>query len=125
MANEKWIHLTFAPHILKDDNLYEMIVYVDKHGTIYFFANAVFWCLGFDEPHVSVQQFVPPDEQHKLSFGSGIFLKEATVRKSISDRLNSGVLKSRKFQIVKRFETWFNNYLVRCKSKNPGKACPY
>lgn len=125
MAKEKWIHLTFAPNVLKDDKLYEILVYADKHNMFYFFANAVFWCLGFEEPHVSVQQFVPPNEQHRLSFGSGIFLKETTVRKLINDRLRSGNLKFKKFQTVQRFDTWFNNYLVKCKSNNPGRTCPY
>lgn len=125
MAKKRWIHLTFAPNVLKDDKLYEIIVYVDKHDTFFFFANAVFWCLGFDEPHIAVQQLVPPNEQHKLPFGSGIFLNEMTVRKLINDRLNSGVLKLKKYKIVKRFEAWFNSYLARCKSNNLLKTCPY
>lgn len=124
MAKEKWIHLTFAPNVLKGDKLYELVIYVDQHNTFYFFGNSVFWCLGFEEPHISLQQLVPSTEQHKLSFGSGIFLKENTVRKLINDRLISGNLKYKIFQTVKRFQAWFNNYLVICKSGH-GKTCPY
>lgn len=124
MVNEKWIHLTFARNVLKDDKLYEIIVYVDKHNAFYFFANAVLYILGFDEPHVWVHQLVPPNQQHKLSFGSGIFLNETTVYKLIQDRVYSGELNFKQFKIVQRFNTWLDNYLVECKSSNPGKFCP-
>ena len=127
MVNHKWIHLYFEPGILRENKSFEIIVYSDENKKFYFFGNAIFWILGYDEPHVALQQHVPPDKQHKIDLGSGIFLDEKTVNRLLGVRIKENI-PFRTFDRIRRFKDWFVNYLTICKGKNPNikkNTCPY
>lgn len=121
MDKHKWIHFKFPHNFFPqyDDNSYELIVYVDESNYFYFFANAILWCLGYDEPHVSLQNLTSPSEQHKIDLGSGIFLKEKTVQRIIRNRLLD--TNHPNHQV---FNDWFEKYLRNCKGTNPSNDCP-
>lgn len=121
MDKHKWIYFKF-PHDFfpeYDGNSYELIVYADKQNHFYFFGNAILWCLGYDEPHVSMKKLVNPSKQHNVPLGSGIFLEEKTVRRIITNRLNETNHPNHE-----RFKNWFEDYLKICKGATPSKNCP-
>lgn len=108
----KWIHKKFPPNFfpLYDGKDYELILYADDK--IYVFGNAFLWCLGYDSPHVHLQQLVPSNEQHTVKLGSGIFLDEITAQKLIRERLITT-----NHPNYKHFATWFQDYIINYKTK--------
>lgn len=121
MNKHKWIHFQFAHNFFPqyDGNSYELIVYSDENNHFYFFGYAILWCLGYNQPHVSLQSLVHLQNQHKIDLGSGIFLEEQTVRKLITNRLAETNHPNHQ-----AFENWFEDYLRVCKGSSSPKDCP-
>lgn len=119
MNKLKWNHFHLLPSVIADGKIYEIIVYADENKKYYFFGNSILWCLGYDQPHVSLQLLVPDHEQHKIPLGNGIFLDELTVKRLITQKRQSS--SNAKYQ---RFENWFKNYLSNCKGTTPSTECP-
>lgn len=118
MNNFKWRHFNLPPSIIPDENIYEILVYVDHRGIYHFFGYSILWCLGYEHPHVSMQTLVPPPERiDPSSFIHGIFLTEWTVRRLCAE-------KTRQDPSYKSFEDWFKSYLSTCKGNNPTDICP-
>lgn len=121
MDKHTWIHFQFPHNFFPqyDGNSYELIVYADEKKHFYFFGNAILWCLGYDQPHVSLQNLVRSEKQHKIDLGSGIFLEEKTVRRIITNRLAETNHPNHQ-----AFQNWFEDYLHVCKGTNPSNDCP-
>lgn len=117
----KWIHFKFSHDFFPeyDGNSYELIVYADKEDHFYFFGNAILWCLGYSEPHISMLHKVKENQQLNVPLGSGVFLTEQVVQRLITSRFNDT-----KNPNYKAFGDWFENYLKVCKEINPPKDCP-
>ena len=53
----------------------QIFVYKDqKTNKLYFSANDVAYCLGFDPPHEAIRDFIPTDHIKKLPYTNGKFL---------------------------------------------------
>lgn len=93
----------------------EMIVYRNPKAELYFFANTVAACLGFERPHEAIRLRVKDEDKHSVPIGSGIFLNEEGV-----ERLTATVPAHKTL-----FNQWMFSYIQNCtQSRMPGSDCP-
>lgn len=113
MFHHKWVMFRLPPFSFNPERTHpkELIVYQDEEHDLYFFANSIFACLGYQKPHLEVQRSVLPQNQHRVPLGSGIFLKTETV----NDLANSN----------QEFKAWFNEYVDQCTNFHTRESnCP-
>lgn len=108
-ARRPWVYFRIPPldnPLLIDRDpfrYHELIVYKNPQGKFYFFGNSVAWCLKFPVPHTAVQDHVGKEHQHRVPFGSGIFLNEEGVTQLAHQAL-----------LGPRFLAWFEEYVRKC-----------
>lgn len=113
----KWNHFQLPHTLIPDGNVYELLVYADDKDEYFFFGNALLWCLGHAEPHLSLSTLVPIGERHTMPLNHAIYLSEVTAGRLIADKANRDPR-------YEPFERWFRSYLSTCRGKNPSPDCP-
>lgn len=115
----KWNHFNIPPSILPNNDVYQLVVFANEKNDYFFFGNAFLWCLGYPEPHISIQALVGPSEHYKKdATDNAIYLKESTAQQLIADRV-------RLHPEYEPFEKWFRLYLSNCKGSIPLDNCPH
>lgn len=120
---DRWALVRYPRYTLHRGDLqteYNMYVYQDEHLNLYFSANDVAWCLGYEAapPHKVVEKHVPPQDLHTLSYATGQFMTVDGVRRFL-DRTHG--------RDEVRFRDWFEKYVTECENKvntSPFSTCP-
>lgn len=93
---------------------YAMFVIQTPQGELLFFSYNIAFALGYDDPSVTVKQLVPPEDQIRLDFASGIFLSKEGVYKLMQQSPTNDA-----------FKNWFESYVHACESDlTSSHPCP-
>ena len=97
-------------------NKNKIFMYKDlKTETLYFSANDIAYCLGYDPPHKAIQNFIPINDIIQIPFINGKLLNKHSIlnfvdvlRNLILDTPDSQI-KNRKLENLENFRNWFLN----------------
>ncbi|GFY66915.1 hypothetical protein TNIN_179441 [Trichonephila inaurata madagascariensis] len=106
----RWSHFLYPKYDRLKNNpktYYAMFVYQSPEKELYFFSYNVAFALGYEWPHEAVANYVPPEDQKRINFASGIFLN----KEGVYNFINKTHGKDEVF-----FKNWFEDYLIKCEN---------